>query len=140
MINEEKVILMTKLSTYEESTGKEDLNKARFFQSDYVRLNCLKTLVSTTILFWGVAAMYVYYNLAKVIENLTTYDYGKLARNVLLAYVAVCVVYFIIAWLVYTYRYSKAKPGLIRYNQNLKALIDFYDEDGNTIKNSGRKR
>ena len=140
MINEEKVILMTKLSTYEESTGKEDLNKERFFQSDYVRLNCLKTLVSTTILFWGVAAMYVYYNLAKVIENLTTYDYGKLARNVLLAYVAVCVGYFIIAWLVYTYRYSKATPGLIRYSQNLKALIDFYDEDGHTIKNSGRKR
>lgn len=33
MINEEKVILMTKLSTYEESTGKEDLNKARFFRA-----------------------------------------------------------------------------------------------------------
>ena len=53
---------------------------------------------------------------------------------------AVCVFNFINPWLVCTYRYSKAKPGLIRYNQNLKALIDFYDEEGHTIKNSGRKR
>ena len=63
MVNEEKVRLMTRLAMYEQSTGKEDLEKGRYFKSDYVKYNCLKTLVSTTILFVIVVAAYIYYNM-----------------------------------------------------------------------------
>ena len=59
MVNEEKVRLMTRLAMYEQSTGKEDLEKGRYFKSDYVKYNCLKTLVSTTILFVIVVAAYL---------------------------------------------------------------------------------
>ena len=58
MINEEKVILMTKIAMYKESLGKEDLEKGKYFQSDYVKLNCLKTIVSSTVLFVVVAVAY----------------------------------------------------------------------------------
>lgn len=44
MVNEEKVILMTKIAMYKESLGREDLEKGKYFQSDYVKLNCLKTI------------------------------------------------------------------------------------------------
>lgn len=139
MVNEEKVILMTRLAMYNESLGREDLEKGRYFQSDYVKLNCLKTIVSSTVLFIVVAAGYIYYNIADIMEQLTELDYLKLASGIITAYVILCLVFVLIAWVLYTYRYMKAKPKLIKYNQNLKQLIEFYDrEDG--VRPSGKRR
>ena len=119
MVNEEKVRLMTRLAMYEQSTGKEDLEKGRYFKSDYVKYNCLKTLVSTTILFVIVVAAYIYYNMGKLITEL------------------VCVVFMVLAWFLYSYRYTKAKPHIIKYNQDLKKLIAFYEKEDKT---KGKKR
>lgn len=130
---------MTRLAMYNESLGREDLEKGRYFQSDYVKLNCLKTIVSSTVLFIVVAAGYIYYNIADIMEQLTELDYLKLASGIITAYVILCLVFVLIAWVLYTYRYMKAKPKLIKYNQNLKQLIEFYDrEDG--VRPSGKRR
>lgn len=59
MVNEEKVILMTKIAMYKESLGREDLEKGKYFQSDYVKLNCLKTIVSSTVLFVEIGRAHV---------------------------------------------------------------------------------
>lgn len=135
MINEDKVILMTRLAMYEQSTGKEDLDKARYFKHDYVKYNCLKTLVTTTVAFWLVVAAYIYYNLASIIEKLVDIDYIGVASKLVVSYGVTCVAFMGLAWILYSYRYSKAKPHLIKYNQNLKKLIAFYDHE-----EKGRKR
>lgn len=140
MINEEKVILMTQIAMYHESLGREDLEKGKYFQSDYVKFNCLKTIVSTTVLFVIVAAAYVYYNLADIMEQLTEIDYLALASRVIAAYVIVCLIFVLIAWVLYTYRYMKAKPKLIKYNQNLKKLIDFYDREDSMVPGKRKRR
>lgn len=140
MVNEEKVILMTKIAMYKESLGREDLEKGKYFQSDYVKLNCLKTIVSSTVLFIVVAAAYVYYNLADIMEQLTEIDYLELASSLVLTYAVVCVAFALLAWVLYTYRYMKAKPKLIRYNQNLKKLIEFYEREEGTKRSMKNKR
>ena len=84
MVNEEKVRLMTRLAMYEQSTGKEDLEKGRYFKSDYVKYNCLKTLVSTTILFVIVVAAYIYYNMGKLITELVDLDLLGMAYKLLI--------------------------------------------------------
>ncbi len=129
MINEEKVILMTRIAMYKESLGREDLEKGKYFQSDYVKLNCLKTIVSSTVLFVVVAVAYIYYNLASIVEKLTELDYLKLAGMIVGGYAVVCIGFALFAWVIYTYRYMKAKPKLIKYNQNLKKLIEFYERE-----------
>lgn len=138
MVNEEKVILMTRIAMYKESLGREDLEKGKYFQSDYVKLNCLKTIVSSTILFIVVAAAYIYYNMAGIVEQLTELDYGKVAVRLIGSYAIVCLGFALFAWILYTYRYMKAKPKLIRYNQNLKKLIGFYEREDGT-RGSGRR-
>jgi uncharacterized membrane protein YciS (DUF1049 family) len=137
MLNEEKVILMTRIAIYKESLGREDLEKGKYFQSDYVKLNCLKTIVSSTVLFLVVTAAYVYYNIGSIMETLTDIDYLTVAGRIVALYAIVCVFFVIFAWLLYTYRYVKAKPKLIKYNQNLKKLIEFYDREDN---NRGRRK
>mgnify|MGYP000802453281 CR=1 FL=1 len=116
MVNEEKVILMTKIAMYKESLGREDLEKGKYFQSDYVKLNCLKTIVSSTVLFVVFAAAYIYYNLADIVEKLTELDYVKVASSIVGGYAVVCIAFALFAWVLYTYRYMKAKPKLIKYN------------------------
>ncbi len=139
MVNGEKVILMTKLATYEQSLGREDLDKGKYFKSDYVKYNCLKTLVSTTILFLIVVAAYVYYNLDTIMEKFATMDYIGILRKGIICYLITCLVFMAFAWVLYSYRYMKAKPKLIKYNQNLKRLIDFYDKQDKG-KRPARKR
>ncbi|MBO5260889.1 MAG: hypothetical protein J6A82_01355 [Coprococcus sp.] len=139
MVNEEKVILMTKIAMYKESIGREDLDKGKYFQSDYVKLNCLKTIVSSTVLFIVVAASYIYYNLAELVEQLTEMDYMKIALQLIGAYAVICLGFAMFAWVLYTYRYLKAKPKLIKYNQNLKKLIEFYENEEGP-KGSGKKK
>mgnify|MGYP004451491859 CR=1 FL=1 len=140
MLNEEKVILMTRIAMYKESLGREDLEKGRYFQSDYVKLNCLKTIVSSTVLFIVVAVAYIYYNLASIVEQLTEIDYLKLAGRLVGGYGAVCIAFALIAWALYTYRYMRAKPKLIRYNQDLKKLIEFYEREEGTAGSANKKK
>ncbi len=141
MVNEEKVILMTRLAIYEQSTGKEDLEKGKYFKSDYVKYNCLKTLVSTTVLFAVLVFCYIYYNIGTIIESLADMDYMKIAYRLVAIYGISCVAFMLVAWVLYSYRYSKAKPNLIKYNQNLKKLIEFYEkEDKSKAKKKRRNR
>jgi uncharacterized membrane protein YciS (DUF1049 family) len=132
MLNEEKVILMTKLAMYEQSTGKEDLDKGKYFKSDYVKYNCLKTLVSTTLMFILVVVAYIYYNMGTIIEQLADMDYLDMAYKIVVGYGITCVVFMVFAWFLYSYRYIKAKPHLIKYNQNLKKLMSFYNHEDKT--------
>ena len=132
MVNEEKVILMTKIAMYKESLGREDLEKGKYFQSDYVKLNCLKTIVSSTVLFVVFAA--------DIVEKLTELDYVKVASSIVGGYAVVCIAFALFAWVLYTYRYMKAKPKLIKYNQNLKKLIEFYENEDGTRRSVKKKR
>ena len=129
MVNEEKVILMTKIAMYKESLGREDLEKGKYFQSDYVKLNCLKTIVSSTVLF-----------VVFIVEKLTELDYVKVASSIVGGYAVVCIAFALFAWVLYTYRYMKAKPKLIKYNQNLKKLIEFYENEDGTRRSVKKKR
>lgn len=140
MVNGEKVILMTKLAMYEQSLGRDDLEKGKYFKSDYVKYNCLKTLVSTTILFWLIVGAYIYYNIADIMEQFANMDYLSIAYKVILYYGITCLVFVVFAWLLYSYRYIKAKPKLIKYNQNLKKLIDFYDRENKSKRPAKRRR
>ena len=76
-------------------------------------------------------------NLAELIRR-SELDYGKVAVRLIGSYAIVCLGFALFAWILYTYRYMKAKPKLIKYNQNLKKLIEFYEREDGT-RGSGRR-
>ena len=49
MLNNRKIRIMTKLATYEEKEGKEDIKLSKYYKTDFVRLNILKTIMSIMI-------------------------------------------------------------------------------------------
>ena len=42
MLNEEKIILMTQMASYEENEGKKNMAIGRYFRSDYIAIQVLK--------------------------------------------------------------------------------------------------
>ena len=62
MIKEEKVILMTRLASYESGKGKKDINILNYFRGDYIGFQILKSVIAATVSFFAVFAVYVFYN------------------------------------------------------------------------------
>lgn len=57
MINEEKVILMTKLASYETHEGKKDMTVVHYFRGDYIGFQVLKSVIAATISFFALFAV-----------------------------------------------------------------------------------
>ena len=129
MLDEEKIKLMTKITIYEKNEDTADLTMSRYYKEDYVKYHCLKTLVSVTICYWLVFALYILINFEEVLNTLNTMDYFKVISRLMFGYVIAMGVFYLYAFIVYNFKYSKAKKGLVEYNSNLKKLIKLYEHE-----------
>ena len=126
MLNEEKVILMTRLASYESKEGRKCQKVADYFRGDYVVIQVAKALIGATIAFGIVLGLYIIYNLEEFMANIYKMDLVSFAKNILTYYVYVLVAYFVIAYVLGTIKYFMAKKSLRNYFQNLKKLYSFY--------------
>lgn len=51
MLNEEKVILMTHMASYESGEGRKNVKIGNYFRSDYIAVQVLKSVVCGTIAY-----------------------------------------------------------------------------------------
>ena len=123
MVDEKKAILMTKLAIFEKHEKNKSLVISKYYRSDYVRYNVLKTWVAVTVLYWSLIAGYIFMAFDSILEKLNDLDYFAIMYKMLGGYVLICAVYFLFSFILYNYRYKKAKDGLVQYNINLKELI-----------------
>ena len=126
MLNEERVILMTKMASYEEKEGKKNVSIGNYFRSDYIAVQMLKSIVCATLAFVVVFALYIFYDLETFLQDIYRMDLVAFAKNVLIYYAVTLAVYGVISYIIYSYRYSKAKKSLKAYYQNLKKLNSLY--------------
>lgn len=128
MLNEERIILMTQLAAYEVNEGKRNVKIGNYFRSDYIAVQVLKSVVSASIAFALVFALYVFYDFENFMQDLYKIDLIAFARNVLIWYGVSVVAYGVITYIVCTYRYSRVKKSLRCYYYNLKKLNSLYRE------------
>lgn len=129
MIHEERVILMTKLQAYEDRGGKRDIGIAGYFRGDYIGSQILKSVICMTAAAAILYAGYVFYNLEEFMKNLYQTDWVAYASTLLNRYLFLVAGYALITYLVYAYRYTKAKKGLKKYYGELKELSAMYQEE-----------
>ena len=127
MLNEERVILMTKLASYEAGEGKKNVAIGSYFRSDYIGWQVLKSIISATIAFVVVFAMYIFYDFEVFMMDIYKMDLLEFCKNVLIWYAVVVGAYAVISYIVYTYRYSKARKSLRLYYKNLRKLANMYE-------------
>ncbi|MBP5298250.1 MAG: hypothetical protein J6Z09_03780 [Lachnospiraceae bacterium] len=128
MVNEERVILMTRMASYEAGEGKKNIKIGDYFRADYLSKQLLKSLICSTISFVIGLVLYVLYNFDFLLENVYKIDLLALGKKMLTGYIVLVVVYGLITYIVYAFRYRNARKNLKTYYGNLKKLSSMYSE------------
>ncbi len=122
MLNEDRVILMTKLASYEQKKGKKNIKISKYFRSDYLVMQMLKTLLCTTIAYAFLAGLYLLYHFEEITSNLYQMDLVGFIQKIVMLYGVFVVVSCVFTYIVYSYRYLKARKNLKEFMSNLKKL------------------
>ena len=128
MLNEKRIILMTKMASYEANEGKRNLTIGSYFRSDYIGWQVLKSIISATIAFIVVFGMYIFYDFELFMTDIYKMDLLEFAKRVFTLYLWTIGVYAVISYVVYTVRYSRAIKSLKTYYANLRRLSDMYKQ------------
>ncbi len=130
MINEEKVLLMSQASLYESREKKKSMKIMKYFRHDYISLNLLIGWFFITLCFCLFAALWGACNMEYLLDNINTMDLKSLGTTLALIYVLVVAVYGGALYVVYAYRYYRAKKSVNTYNHTLHKISAVYAAEG----------
>ena len=126
MLDKDRIMLMTRMASYENMEGKKMIRITDYFRGDYVALGMLKTAVAVTISFLTVVGIYIFCNADRFIAEFYETDFASILNKAIRAYAVVMIIYMIIAFALYSYRYTQARKSVRVYRKALKKLISMY--------------
>ncbi len=130
MIIKDKVSIMSKMSMFEESReGMSALKTVRFFRTDFIRWELLKTAASVTTGYLIIAALAIMYNLEYIIKNATKLNYVDIGFKMLGAYIVVLIIYGVLTFFLAVYKYEKGRKKFAVYKRLFSKLERFYDDE-----------
>ena len=127
MLSQERIKLMTKMAAYEEDEGKKYMSIGSYFRSDYMGMQVIRSVICGTLAFFLLAGLYVYYHFETMMQDIYKMDLLLLGRRVLFYYIVFIAAYSMITYVIYSFRYSRAKRSLKHYYYHLKQLAAIYD-------------
>lgn len=140
MLNNRKIRIMTKLAIYEEKEGKEDIRLSKYYKTDYVRLNVLKTVMSATFGYLLLLIIIAVYRSEYLIQNAVELNYKSIFRTILGYYLITLTVMLVSAIIGYSIKYDRSRKQLSQYFRLLKRLRMLYrEEDEGTVIDSQRE-
>ena len=128
MLNEERIILMTQMASYEKGEGKENVKIGNFFRSDYLALQVLKAVISGALVFVIGFGLYMLCYFETFLAELYQIDLVAFAKDTLVRFCIFVGGYAAIVYAVCSWRYAKAKTSLKCYYHNLKKLTSMYND------------
>lgn len=129
MLNKERIRLMTRLAAYEQGEGKEDMPVAQYYRRDYVGLMMLRTFISSTIAFFILFALKILYELDLWIAMLYKLSYQKMLSDIMGKYLVFVLLYQVIAYFVYNFRYRKTQKKQKLYHSRIKKVQKLYERE-----------
>ncbi len=129
MLDNKKIKLMTKLAAFEEGKGKEDIKISKYYKTDYVRYQVIKTAVSITLGYLLVLLLFGMYHAEYIISKIVTLDFVRIGQYLLGFYIIIMAIYVTGAFIGYSIKYDHSKKNLSRYYKLLKRLNRFYQEN-----------
>ncbi|WFR58186.1 hypothetical protein QA584_03725 [Anaerocolumna sp. AGMB13025] len=129
MLNNKKIRIMTKLALFEQRDGKEDIRMGKYYKTDYVRLQLLKTIVSVTIGYLLILMLIGMYKAEYIISNLVTFNFIRIGQYILGFYIMLMTVFIAGSIIGYSLKYDKSRKNLSKYYKSLKKLSSFYQDE-----------
>ncbi len=129
MLNTNKIRLMTKLALYETKEGKEDIRLSKYYKTDYVRYQVIKSVLCATFGFALILLLIFIYKAEYIAGNAVTLDYKTIGVYILCIYIIVAAIYGLGAWVGYAIKYDASRKKLSRYYKLLNRLNKIYREE-----------
>lgn len=126
MLNEQRVKLMTKLSSYEAGDGKKNMSVGTYFRGDYIGKEVIKSIVFGTVAFCIMFAMYVVYGFESLMQDIYKMDLLDFGKSIAVLYLKFIAAYAVITYIVYAIRYKHSRRALRIYYNNLRRLLAMY--------------
>lgn len=127
MLSQDRIRLMTRMAAYEEHQGKKNMAVGSYFRGDYIGMQVIGSVICATIIYAIIFAAYIFYDFETFMQDIYKMDLIAFAKQAIIYYVVFVAVYAVIAYIVFSFRYSKAQRGLKKYQHNLKQLSALYD-------------
>ncbi len=140
MINEEKVILMTRASRFETKEAQKERKVQQYFRHDYISLHLLYGWFFVTLCYALGVALWILCRMDYLMENLHKMDLQGLGATLATIYVIVTVVYLCLLYLFYRRRYHMAGKDMSEYSHILKKISDIYEGEARAVQTTGRTK
>lgn len=122
MLNNEKIILMTKLALYEQGEGKKKIPIGKYFKSDYIGMRMLSSFIYISLAYLICVALWIVIEGENFFKKLMNEKIAPVIIVLVAVYLAVVIVYMIISYVFYTYKFKRIRRSLKEYNAQLKQL------------------
>lgn len=135
MLNNEKIILMTKLALYEQGDGKDKIPVGKYFKSDYIGMRLLSSFLYINIAF--IICVMLWF-MAEGEDILRKFVNGNIISSIILfglIYAVVVILYMLISYVYYTYKFKSIRRSLKEYNAQLKELRKIQEKEMETLMN-----
>ena len=129
MINEERVKLMTRMAVYEKGEFRRHRVMVEFFRSDYISLQMVKTIISTTIAYGVLLGMYILYDFEQFMKEIYHMDIVSFVKAVVIIYLILLVIFLLITYVLSLYRYNLSLKRVKLFYGNLKKLSQLYGKE-----------
>ncbi|SHO52163.1 hypothetical protein [Anaerocolumna xylanovorans] len=129
MLDFKKIKIMTKLAAFEQGKGKEDIKISKYYKTDYIRYQVIKTAVSVTLGYLLILLLFGMYHAEYIIRKIVTLNFVRIGQYLLGFYIIIMAIYITGAFIGYSVKYNHSKKNLSRYYKLLKKLNKFYQED-----------
>lgn len=130
MIDQDRIILMTKLAVYEKKYIKEDRRRNSYYVEDYIYVKNFKTRFSVTlvvILFAAIDIMKMINQNVVIPTSLASFI-DSYIKPYLVPWIMILIGYTILSTIIYQTRYALSQKRLKGYSKILKQL-DTYEQD-----------
>lgn len=129
MLDNKKIRIMTNLAIYEQREGKEDIELSKYYKTDYIRYNILKSIINITIGYFIILCMIGMYKIEYLIEEVTKLDYKELGISILAIYILLLIIYGIGSTITYSLKFDMSRKRLHQYYRGIKLLRNYYKEE-----------
>lgn len=128
MINNDKVILMTKIQSFE-NREREALKANRFFQRDYLGIYLIRSFLAYIVLFALILIVVFLYNWEELLTGLELTALVDVGKSILLSFFLLLIPSMIVSYIVYWFRYRGYRKKVKDHIANLKQLNAFYQKE-----------
>lgn len=126
MVNRTRLKAMIKLAEYESGEGKKALEIRKYYRSDYIALDLIKTFFLTTIGYILLIGLVGAFNLNYLVDHIDQMDIRVLLTWLIVGYAVILVIYLSISFFRSSARYRNARRSVRDYEEELENLEQLY--------------